>query len=90
MHAQVSFSSKAGFYSELKTGQSDSPQTLNPAFLVMSLVASQLKKNRSKPFRLPENAYLVALKVGVIHTYVNSNPEALLQQFSGNNALDRL
>ena len=42
-YAQVSFCSKAGFFSELKTEWSDSPQTSNPAFLVVSSVISQLK-----------------------------------------------
>ena len=50
------------------------------------------EKHLSTPFRLPANVYLVVLKVGLT-TYANkmkSSPEALLQEFSKNNVLDRL
>jgi len=44
IYVQVRFSSKAGFFSKLKTRQSDSPQTSNRlAFLAELSVIAQLK-----------------------------------------------
>ena len=42
-YIQVSFCSKVGFFSGLKTGRSDHPQTLRPAFLVNCSGILQLK-----------------------------------------------
>ena len=55
-YTQVSFSSKAGFFSGLKT---DSPQNLNQAFLAVFTAISHLEKYQSRPVRLTENAYLI-------------------------------
>ena len=63
-YAQVSFCSKAGLFSELRTGPSNS----NPAFLVVFSVILQLK-----PCGLPENVYLAVLKVDVTHFHVFCN-----------------
>ena len=42
-YIQVSFGSKVGFFSKLKTGPSDHPQILRPAFLVDFSDVLQLK-----------------------------------------------
>jgi len=51
------------------------------------------EKHQSGTVRLTGNAYLVIWKVGMTHTYVNKNessPEALLQEFSKNNTIEKL
>ena len=56
-YAQVRVCSKVGFFSGLKTGWSNSPQTSNQAFLMVFTAFSQLK---STLVGLPRVAYSTA------------------------------
>ena len=60
------------FFSGLKTGLSDSPQTLNQAFLVIFTAVFQWKNTK---VGLTGNVYLAVLKVGMTLTYMNENEE---------------
>ena len=56
---QVSLSLKVGFFSGLKMGCSDRPQTLKPAFQVNFSGIVLLKKHRGGPHRHPGNVHLI-------------------------------
>ena len=66
---------KVGFFSNLKMGRSNHPQTLRPAFLVDFSGILQLKNTVLGAHRHPGNVYLVIWKVGMTHTYVSKNEE---------------
>ena len=84
IYALVSFYSKVGFFSGLKTEQNYSPQTSNHTFLVVLTAILQLK-NTEVTCQAPGNAYLIVWKVGVTRTYMNEKMKSSPRGVAGSN-----
>ena len=90
---QLSFSLKVGFFSGLKTGRSNHPQTLRPAFLVDFPGILQLKNSVLGLIGTQEMRISSFEKWAwpiFMQTKIKSSPEALLGEFLKNNTIERL
>ena len=70
-YAQVSFHSKAGFFSQSKPGCAD----FESGYPSRLFWCSTTEIHWSRPLRFQGNAYLIASKVGMTRIYVNKNEE---------------